>query len=102
MISKITFFTLSILIGSASFFAGYMYCRNNLLNLPTYRTNKTLILSSTNEEIGSLPAGSRIHLFRELPEITTYLVYINLKERDILKPDDESRETIRPISAYVE
>ena len=37
-----------------------------------------------------------------LPEITTYVVFVNTKSRDLLTPTGEASAVVHPIDAYVE
>lgn len=53
----------------------------------------------SSEGVGSLPSGLTLYRYRELPEITTYMIFINLKERDILQ-ESPKHPGISPVAAF--
>ena len=87
---------------------GIAFCGGLLLGRKTIGTNKKFILKSRLEiqvspqSKGVLPQGVVLYRFNELPEITTYYMFIDLKEKDILDPYEERDKynLIVPASAY--
>lgn len=50
------------------------------------------------EKRGVLPADTVIYRYRVLPEITTYVILVNIKEHNVMRPI--SRPGLSPVSGY--
>jgi hypothetical protein len=49
-----------------------------------------------------LPRGTTLYRYRVLPEITTYIVFVNTKNENLLSPTEMAGAVIDPIDAYEE
>lgn len=52
----------------------------DILNNEKFKLREEILLSHIGAQ-GYLPAGSTLYKFRELPDISTYVVFLNLKEK---------------------
>jgi hypothetical protein len=90
-----------VLLVLLSFFAGWYWRNHQLLNGPQFELTQTLTLSTGVAPDGSLPNGSRIYEFKQHPEITTYVVFINSKRRDAFQlKETQSNFLVKPIDAF--
>lgn len=89
-----------MLFSAISFGAGYWLATYKASNSRVYELKHTVSLQVSPDNEGVLPKGSKLYLYRKLPEITTYYVYVNLKERDLVVRNDGGDGLIDPITAY--
>jgi hypothetical protein len=69
------------------------------MTLNVFQTTEPLELHAKNGTTGSLPAGTALYRYSVLPEITTYCVFVGLKERDILEGRGRTG-VISPLAAF--
>lgn len=88
------------MLSAISFCAGYWFAECKVPSSLVYELRRPVRLQVTPDDKGSLPKGTQLYFYRELPEITTYYVYVNLKERDLVVRNDGGDRVIDPIAAY--
>lgn len=78
--------TMTILIVGA-FAAGWYWREYQLLEGPRYVVAQPLELGVASTNDGKLPAGAVLYHYRDLPEISTFVLFVNTKRLDALKAD---------------
>jgi hypothetical protein len=69
---------------AACFYAGMLHGSRAWLRTSARKLASPLRLQASPGWEGSLPAGTIVYPYRSVPDTTTYLVFFNLKERDVL------------------
>jgi hypothetical protein len=90
-------------IAVASFGAGWYWREYQLLEGPRYVLAQPLELGLASNSNGKLPAGAVLYHFRDLPEISTFLLFVNTKRLDALKPDQRNKDksfVVDPVEAF--
>jgi hypothetical protein len=102
MAGRIFFAAMVVVCTVVGFMAGRWRCLDRVAALPRYQLVKPLALQAVAGQVGSLPKGATLYEYRVLPEITTYIVFVNTKSRDLLSPSGEVSAVVHPIDAYAE
>ena len=71
----------------AAFGAGWYWREYRLLEGPRYVLAQSLELGVASNNNGRLPAGAVLYHYRDLPEISTFVLFVNTKRLDALKVD---------------
>jgi hypothetical protein len=90
-------------IAIGSFGAGWYWHQYRLLEGPRYVLTQPLELGVTTSGNGKLPAGAVLYHFRDLPEISTFVLFVNTKRLDALKLDQRNKDKsflIDPVEAF--
>ena len=70
-----------------TFTTGWYSREYQLLEGPRYLLTQPLELGVASNNSGKLPAGAVLYHYRDLPEISTYVLFVNTKRLDALKVD---------------
>ncbi len=89
-------------VAVGSFFAGWFAREHRLLDAQRYVLRSPLKLSgSAGNSDGVLPAGTVLYPYRNLPEISTFMVFVNTKRLDTLRPEIGGESfLVAPVEAY--
>jgi hypothetical protein len=93
----------AVALAVPSFGAGWYWREYRLLEGPRYTVTQPLDLSAASPNNGRLPAGAVLYHFRDLPEISTYILFVNTKRLDTLKLDQRSTDksfVVVPVEAF--
>lgn len=92
---------LLVAVAGVAFLAGWLGREYRLLEGSRYTLERPLELSASTGEPGRLPAGTSLYEFRVLPEISTFVVFVNTKRRDALRgPAEGQGFVVAPVDAY--
>lgn len=84
-----------------SFTAGAYWQARKFSSMPIYTLKGEISLQSSPKNRGLLPEGTNLYLYRVLPEIRTYIAFINIDMEDVeLEARSYRRGYISPISGY--
>ena len=85
-----------------SFFAGVYWKGKTLGNAQKLEVKIPLEMQVSPDNRGTIPAGAILYKYRDLPEISTYYLFVNLKERDALAQYSEENKfnLVIPVTAY--
>lgn len=94
----------SILSFACAFFIGINWQKNKFKSMEVFLLEDPILLQSSPSDIGQLPAKSKLYLYRSLPEVKTYIMFVNVdlggvKMKKVERP---TGFVLSPISAYVE
>jgi hypothetical protein len=79
-------------IAVISFAGGWLGREYRLLDGPRFILNQPLVILSTSPSTeGRLPSGTVLYHYRTLPEISTYVAFVNTKRLDALRPLQDTR-----------
>ncbi len=85
------------------FIAGVFWQKQIILESKTVSLTEPLILQSDPSNLGTLPKGTVLYPFSSSPSTDTYIVFINTKNRNLLKPISfDKYMTVVPIDGYSE
>ena len=103
MVKIIAAATIIVFISVLSFWVGAWWEKSHIAKWSKSELTSSIEVQLSPNNVGSLPAGTVLYEYRELPEITTYVVFVNLKERNILgEVIEENRENVvSPLSGYL-
>lgn len=96
-------FSIVFLISSGLFFlAGMEWGNYKLKKMESFQLNESIKLQSGPGNIGSLPAKTNLYLYRSLPEINLYMVFVavDLGGVDMTKREGTEKSTMSSISGY--
>lgn len=84
------------------FFAGMEWSRYKFNKMDVFQLNKAIELQSGPGNIGALPAKTNLYLYRSLPEINLYVVFVavDLGGVDMTKGEGLGRPGMSSISGY--
>ena len=100
---KISFTFLFVILSLVIFFAGGVWEKHKLLEGGATQLQNDLILSVGSEGTGILPKGTTMYPWSTGPSINTYVVFVNTKNTNLLKPINfEHYLTVDPIEGYSE
>jgi len=93
--------TLGILLfGLLCFVTGNIWYKYTLLDSALILT-ETLTIQSDSKQLGRLPKNTILYPYSSGPSIDTYVVFVNTKNRDVLKPVSFERYmTVAPVDGY--
>lgn len=100
------FFVLSglIAISALSFWAGAAWKGKTIGSALKFELTEPVELQLSPDRRGILPKGAVLYQYKELPEITIYYAFINLKERNLLRPydkeDKDKYNIVVPLDAF--
>lgn len=97
--ATISTFTLVALVSAAG---GFLIGHDDPARLQRFETTKPLSLQTSPQALGRLPQGAILYQYQTFGETTQYVVFVSLKERDILRPIDSRERIVAPVSAYAE
>ena len=104
IMSAISYSLILIVVAVAAFAGGVYYKKLTIAETDMFVVINPLKFEIMNESgvTGVIPANTVVYKFRDLPEISTYFMFINLKYTDQLEPYSKQRKfnTIVPVSAY--
>ena len=91
-----------IIIAIISFGAGAWWKNRSFDSMARFRVVSPLDIQVSPQNIGRLPSDAVLYEYRTLPEITTYIMFVNLKETHTLVADEQSDKPniIKPVDAY--
>lgn len=95
---KFSIILLSLLLSVGCFFLGKHLTYYKFLSTNNFILKRDLDIYSPEGQ-GTIPAGSMVHKYRELPEITTYIVLVNIKERNVMEAVSDFKG-LSPIPAF--
>jgi len=100
--SKLLFTFGGVLIAFLAFGVGYWWKGERLGALDRFEVKKPLEIQVAPTKKGVLPEGAVLYEYRVLPETTTYILFVNSKNRDLLapRPGGEHKVVIEPVDAY--
>ncbi len=104
--STIIYGVILIAVAAAAFTSGVYYKKLTIAETEMFIVKNPLKLEvmDGNGFTGVIPANTVMYKFRDLSEISTYFMFVNLKYIDQLEPYPKQREfnTVVPVSAYPE
>jgi hypothetical protein len=84
-----------------AFAAGLWWRDSQIGRLNKFNLSKNLTIQASPGKEGVIPVGAVFYEYRVLPETTTYILFVNLKERDILQQHRSVIEgSVEPIDAH--
>ena len=86
-----------------AFAAGWYWREYRLLKGPRYVLAQPLELGISSSNTGKLPAGAVLYHYRDLPEISTFVLFVNTKRLDALKADMRNNDksfVVDPAEAF--
>lgn len=89
-------------ISGLLFFAGMEWSNYKFSKMAAFQLNKAIELQSGPGDIGSLPSKTNLYLYRSLPEINLYVVFVavDLGGVDMTKREGLGRAGMSSISGY--
>ena len=91
---------LSLALLAIGFGAGVLWNKYDFLNRPIVLT-EALVLQESPNQIGSLPKGTVLYPYSYGPSIPTFVVFVNTKDLNLLKPIEFDRPmTVAPLDGY--
>lgn len=86
-----------------SFLVGALWQKWSLLESGSVELTKALALQVSPESLGKLPAGTILYPYSSFGGVTTFVVFVNTKNMDALKPHQfENAFTVAPVDGYVD
>ena len=86
-----------------AFTAGVVWEKHRVIESGPFQLTSPLILSGEQGKTGQLPEGTVMYPYSFGPSINTYVVFINTKNMNLLKPISfENYLTVSPIEGYSE
>ncbi len=102
--SAIIYSVILIAVAATAFASGVYYKKLTIAETEMFVVTKSLKLEVMDGSgfTGVIPANTVMYKFRDLPEISTYFMFVNLKYIDHLEPYPKQRKfnTVAPVSAY--
>ncbi len=90
---------LTVAVGS--FFVGWFAREYRLLDGPRFLLGQPLKLLAAGNDPGSLPTGTVLYQYRVLPEISTFVVFVNTKRLDALRTESGGKPfLVAPVEAH--
>ncbi|WP_133406915.1 hypothetical protein [Parashewanella tropica] len=90
-----------LILTVASFFAGSFWQKWSFHEHDVVTLTEALELQASPTNIGTLPAGTTLYPYSYKGEVATFVVFINTKQLNKLKPQKFKHNfTVAPISAY--
>jgi hypothetical protein len=91
-----------IVVLGVFFYAGVCWKSKSLGNAERYEVKTPLEIQISPGMLGVIPIGAVLYKYQELPEIDTYYLFVNLKERDTLTPYSKENHfnLVVPVTAY--
>jgi hypothetical protein len=102
VVSKFGFALAAAACVLAGFMAGRWRSTDRVAELPRHKLLRPLTLQAKAGSVGTLPEGTTLYEYRVLPEITTYVVFVNTKWRSLLSEVEGGPARVQPIDAYIE
>lgn len=104
--STIIYGVILIAVAAAAFASGVYYKKLTIAETEMFVVKNPLQLEVMDGSgfTGVIPANTVMYKFRDLSEISTYFMFVNLKYIDQLEPYPKQRKfnTVVPVSAYPE
>lgn len=92
-----------LILSPLIFVAGILWEKHRVLESGPLQLIAPLKLTGENGNAGQLPEGTVLYPYSHGPSISTYVVFINTKHMNLLKPINfEHYLTISPIEGYGE
>ena len=92
-----------IVLLTAAFTAGVFWEKHRVLESGPLQLTSPLQLVGEKGDSGLLPKGTIMYPYLDGPSINTYVVFINTKSMDVLKPIHfKNYLTMSPIEGYAE
>ena len=102
--STIIYCAILIAVAVVSFVSGVYYKKLTIAETDMFTVTNPLKIEVMDGSglTGIIPANTVMYKFRDLPEISTYFMFVNLKYIDQLVPYPKQRKfnTVVPVSAY--
>ena len=101
--STIIYVFFMVFIGVVAFAGGIYFKKLTIAETEMYVLKKTFeIKIMGKDEAGVIPANTVIYKFKDMPEISTYFMFLNTKYIDQLVPYTQEKKfnLIIPVSAY--
>lgn len=90
-----------VFFGLLCFIGGNIWHKHMLLESGTPMLTKALTLQSEPKDLGMLPKGTVLYPYSQGYGTDTYIVFVNTKNRDVLKPASfEHYMSVVPIDGY--
>lgn len=103
--AKLAVLVAIVLVAIASFFGGMRWQRETLGELQKWVLTEPIELSGEADRQGMIPAGAMLYEYNAMGETTTYVVFVNLKNRQILEEYDTVRDKrynlVAPLTGWV-